>query len=359
MSILDESVKNQYSFKFKDFLYKEYGFDARNNAGLCEYYHAKRDTNNFGDSTMANQGQQNGCPYHLGCNCPFGKHVISNFYNKIVCKHWLKGLCKKNDQCEYLHEYNLRKMPECLFFSKNGFCNANSNNHHEDCPFQHIDPKSGILINKHLGTFPLNDVDNVITLAAVDESGKTGAGEDGVEEECEAYRLGFCYMGPQCKFKHTRPNGPVEVELSSDEEEEEEEEEEQGAKVGDNKSRAQVEEHPDTEVGVDTDSIAAATAAADKATSANNKTHDTIPRSPGNTARKKILKYQNTLCPRYLNGFCPLGTKYCQFQHPQHLSSLLIINKLKIKPDSEINTKKSDALKEARLNAIINGEILS
>lgn len=342
MSILNESVKDQYTFKFKDFLYKEYGFDSRNNIRLCEHYHAKRDTN-FGDNnyntTMMNQNNgSTGCPYHMGCNCPFGKHVISNFYNKIVCKHWLKGLCKKNDQCEYLHEYNLRKMPECLFFSKNGFCNANSNNKHEDCPFQHIDPKTGILINKHLGTFPLNDVENVVSLAAVDEDKSNGGSEDGVEEECEAYKLGFCYMGPQCKFKHTRPEGPVEVELSSEDEDE------------------------DDEVGLDTEMPAdlAENKESDTTNTATNTSSSITKARDGAHSRKtKILKYYNTLCPRYLNGFCPLGTKHCEFQHPQHLSSLIILNKLKIKPDNEINTKKSDALKEARLNAIINGEILS
>ncbi|KAG9103942.1 RNA-binding component of cleavage and polyadenylation factor [Ceratobasidium sp. 370] len=30
-----------------------------------------------------------------------------------VCKHWLRGLCKKGDACEFLHEYNLRHGPEC------------------------------------------------------------------------------------------------------------------------------------------------------------------------------------------------------------------------------------------------------
>jgi hypothetical protein len=41
----------------------------------------------------------------------------------VVCKHWLRGLCKKGDNCEFLHEYNLRKMPECWFYSKYGECN--------------------------------------------------------------------------------------------------------------------------------------------------------------------------------------------------------------------------------------------
>ena len=32
--------------------------------------------------------------------------------NAIVCKHWLRGLCKKGEDCEFLHVYALDKMPE-------------------------------------------------------------------------------------------------------------------------------------------------------------------------------------------------------------------------------------------------------
>ena len=38
--------------------------------------------------------------------------------------HWLRDLCKKGDQCEFLHEYNLKKMPECHFFATFGACRA-------------------------------------------------------------------------------------------------------------------------------------------------------------------------------------------------------------------------------------------
>ena len=50
-----------------------------------------------------------------GNACPY-RHNNSD----KVCKHWLRDLCKKGDQCEFLHEYNLKKMPECHFFALNG-----------------------------------------------------------------------------------------------------------------------------------------------------------------------------------------------------------------------------------------------
>lgn len=40
----------------------------------------------------------------------------------VVCKHWLRGLCKKGDQCKFLHQYDVARMPECYFYSKFGKC---------------------------------------------------------------------------------------------------------------------------------------------------------------------------------------------------------------------------------------------
>jgi len=54
-----------------------------------------------------------------GTNCPY-RHSNSD----KVCKHWLRDLCKKGDQCEFLHEYNLRKMPECHFYTTFGAVSA-------------------------------------------------------------------------------------------------------------------------------------------------------------------------------------------------------------------------------------------
>lgn len=53
-----------------------------------------------------------------GGMCPF-RHISGE--KTVVCKHWLRGLCKKGDQCEFLHEYDMTKMPECYFYSKFGW----------------------------------------------------------------------------------------------------------------------------------------------------------------------------------------------------------------------------------------------
>ena len=79
----------------------------------------------------------------------------------VVCKHWLRGLCKKGDDCEFLHEYDMTKMPECYFYQKFGTCL------NKECPFQHIDPTSKI-------------------------------------RDCPWYDRGFCRHGPSCRHRHTR-----------------------------------------------------------------------------------------------------------------------------------------------------------
>lgn len=80
---------------------------------------------------------------------------------KLVCKHWLRSLCKKGDNCEFLHEYNLKKMPKCWFFAKYGRCD------NPECLYLHSDPEAK-------------------------------------KPECPAFTKGFCYTGPQCQFLHIR-----------------------------------------------------------------------------------------------------------------------------------------------------------
>ncbi|XP_054282037.1 cleavage and polyadenylation specificity factor subunit 4-like [Macrosteles quadrilineatus] len=93
-----------------------------------------------------------------GTSCPL-RHVKGD--RTIVCKHWLRGLCKKGDLCEFLHEYDMTKMPECYFYSRFNAC------HNKECPFLHIDPESKI-------------------------------------KDCPWYDRGFCRHGPNCRHRHVR-----------------------------------------------------------------------------------------------------------------------------------------------------------
>jgi cleavage and polyadenylation specificity factor subunit 4 len=67
-----------------------------------------------------------------GSACPY-RHSKSE--KAVVCKHWLRGLCKKGSQCEFLHEYDLNRMPSCYFFTKYGECS------NVECMYRHINPE--------------------------------------------------------------------------------------------------------------------------------------------------------------------------------------------------------------------------
>lgn len=74
---------------------------------------------------------------------------------------FFQKIFSKGDSCEFLHEYNMSKMPECYFYSKFRACS------NKECPFLHIDPETKI-------------------------------------KDCPWYDRGFCRHGPNCRHRHTR-----------------------------------------------------------------------------------------------------------------------------------------------------------
>lgn len=94
----------------------------------------------------------------FGMLCPF-RHVRMD--KNVVCKHWLRGLCKKGDDCEFLHVYDITKMPECYFYSMLNLCT------NKECIFLHINPNDKV-------------------------------------KDCPWYNRGFCRRGPDCRLKHIR-----------------------------------------------------------------------------------------------------------------------------------------------------------
>lgn len=81
--------------------------------------------------------------------------------HRVVCKHWLRGLCKRGDDCDFLHVYDPARMPQCLFFQHYGECT------NKDCIFLHTRPEEKIA-------------------------------------DCPWYDRGFCKHGPRCRNRHTR-----------------------------------------------------------------------------------------------------------------------------------------------------------
>ncbi|KAF8319847.1 uncharacterized protein EI90DRAFT_3000268 [Cantharellus anzutake] len=109
-----------------------------------------------------------------------------------VCKHWLRGLCKKGDTCEFLHEYNLRRMPECWWFATYGYCASGDEclyNHPKERKVECPDYKRGFC---ELGpTCPRKHVRRIA---------------------CQRYLNGFCPLGPKCDQTHPKPRLPKEEE---------------------------------------------------------------------------------------------------------------------------------------------------
>lgn len=146
---------NFTKFSFSPFLSKSFGFGLAADVPVCKAY------------------QEGHCP--LGPMCserhPTPSRIAtstspaiapSSTHGTLVCKHYLKGLCKKGLKCEYLHEYNLRRMPECQSFSRNGYCPNG-----DDCLYQHVPEEAKI-------------------------------------PQCEHYDKGFCPLGPRCAKRHAR-----------------------------------------------------------------------------------------------------------------------------------------------------------
>ncbi|MCJ1451839.1 RNA-binding component of cleavage and polyadenylation factor [Mycoblastus sanguinarius] len=172
-----------YNFAFSDFLKKEYRFGLDPTRPICKAF------------------REGFCP--LGAACP-DKHGTAHS-NNLVCKHWLKGLCKKGDQCDYLHEYNIRARPDCTNFNRTGYCVAG-----EDCNYTHVDPATRLPPCPHYekGMCPL---------------GLRCSKKHVRKTLCPFYLAGFCPYGRQCKegahprFPEDLPKPTVKVEKSAEE----------------------------------------------------------------------------------------------------------------------------------------------
>ncbi len=139
------------------------------------------------------------CRFFLRGRCPRGaacpqRHSYSTSLKRneksVVCKHWLRGLCKKGEHCEFLHEYDLKKMPECWFFTKYGECS------NAECLYLHVDPNAKVRpclwyargFCKHGPDCRNKHVRNTA---------------------CPQYLCGFCPFGPECQFGHPKYEIPL------------------------------------------------------------------------------------------------------------------------------------------------------
>ncbi|EPQ27006.1 uncharacterized protein PFL1_05290 [Pseudozyma flocculosa PF-1] len=143
-------------FNFEPYIKAQLSLKLDNDAQLCPDFLATRSC-----------PRSTACPRRHVSPSPLNflapnSHLLRDPNKRTVCKHWLRGLCKKGEQCDYLHEYDLRRIPECRFFATFGFCNSG-----DDCLYLHVDRKIK-------------------------------------RRECQRYNRGFCPRGPDCPKKHVR-----------------------------------------------------------------------------------------------------------------------------------------------------------
>ncbi|SPR01421.1 Cleavage and polyadenylation specificity factor subunit 4 [Plasmodiophora brassicae] len=135
------------------------------------------------------------CKYFLkgGCNktdCEF-KHARGSREKSVVCKHWLRGLCKKDEQCEFLHEFDMSRMPICHFWTTYGECS------NPDCPFLHLKPEDRVK-------------DCLWYYRGFCKHGPKCRNRHVRNEPCVDYMAGFCPKGPDCKFGHPKFELPLD-----------------------------------------------------------------------------------------------------------------------------------------------------
>jgi len=78
-------------------------------------------------------------------------------FRTVVCRHWIRGLCMKGENCEFLHQYDVDRMP---------LCRRGANCKVPDCPYRHVS-------------------------------------EDD-KPQCVFFQQGFCVHGLACRYRHLK-----------------------------------------------------------------------------------------------------------------------------------------------------------
>ena len=382
--LIKKNPKKKYKFKFQDKLYTMYNFDPRVDIRACPFYNYKRPDRHDPDWILGNKGiggdesgakvsanaaSSNG-DYGVHTVCPFGKHIAAKSFNKLVCAHWLKGLCKKNDQCEYLHEFNLKRMPECAHYQEHGMCTGLliGNEDSDIKRFYEADEKMEKMIKDDMTEEEKQEIEDKIT----EEKTQLAKNQIKRRKECLSQHMdknnGYLisqYLGTA--------GGESSLGLGSQKDISSELEfilKNKG--TGDYViSNRILNNYPP----VEEDKAMVERLLRDKRiikckVKLKSKKTGKIKRKfryrqvcesykLGFCYMGPACKFKHVhcrLCPNYMLGFCGAGEECKQGEHPGLLNYPIIKEKLRIKPDSDLLGRSSDAKEQARLLALINDE---
>ncbi|KAL0233434.1 hypothetical protein PCE1_001949 [Barthelona sp. PCE] len=111
-----------------------------------------------------------------------GVRVIPSEHHHWVCTHWLRDMCHKGDECEYLHTLDKDRMPPCRFYHTPQGCS------NPECLYGHYEAAARCP-SYALGFCP---------------SGPSCVYNHVHQQPCEHYLAGFCPRGPDCPFGHPK-----------------------------------------------------------------------------------------------------------------------------------------------------------
>lgn len=111
-------------------------------------------------------------------------HINESKKHTVVCTHWMRGLCKKGEHCEFLHSFDPSKMPICKYY-QSGNCK------NENCQYLHRDPR-----------IKMNDCPYYER--GFCKNGLNCKNAHNEKQLCEDYLYGFCIRGPNCDKVHIK-----------------------------------------------------------------------------------------------------------------------------------------------------------
>lgn len=154
------------------------------------------------------------------------KRYKSGMAHQVVCRHWLRGMCIKGDDCDFLHIFDHTRMPLCRNFRRNGFCAEHAIG---VCPLRHrtddgigdrnsdvYDDNNGPTAESESHSKELFNENNRGDEYNSTNRGKNHhypsnngtldsssvGGHDHRRNICMRYLFGFCGAGPGCQQKH-------------------------------------------------------------------------------------------------------------------------------------------------------------
>ena len=158
------------------------------------------------DLTVASAGVPSGPPTPINERSNGSRPLNAPKWKTKTCPYWIIGKCTlADDQCKYMHIYDLEKLPECQYkYEKD--CPKG-----DDCIYKHIkdDRPECPYYSRGYCKLCRNSLPNVLLMSRNRFERRNGfkvcALAHKKKDLCPDYMVGFCPKGPKCQFLHPKP----------------------------------------------------------------------------------------------------------------------------------------------------------